>query len=402
VHRHRTGGDGVKAPARRSSDALPRRRSEGGRESREVVQFAAAGVVADVRVERTDRRNRCSWYALRLASTDADVTVRMVGLCRRGGHDDLGSVAVAPGSVGSARFAVTTPRSGPYRAMFLEVLSDRVLLRVEAPRPPAAPRLRALKAGAALFSIGLIAIVAGVSAIPRAAAPAAPLRVTPALPVAVRAVQPGIARVVSFGARRDASPDGESVLASYLATGDRGSVTLLDSKGKLVASAPFARVGTTRLAVPPAYRSAALAAQITVRRGDTHAVVSVALPPNALLPAPTAAPAVAESGIVPDAAPPAIGPAPRAGTGGIVTVEGRAVAGGTLSLLVAAHSGAIHLELQDETGVTLAETDVAPGVSRAALPIPPAQSATTYLLALHYARNGGEETVVRTVAAAAR
>ena len=392
----------MKAPAHRRSDVTPRRRSDGDRESREVVQFAAAGVVADVRLERADRRNRCSWYALRLASTDADVTVRVVGLRRRGGHDDLGSVAVSPGSVGSARFAVTTPRSGPYRAMFLEVLSDRVLLRVEAPQPPAPPRRRGLKAGVALCSIGLIAIVAGASALPRAAVTAAPLRVAPAVPVTARAVQPGIARVISFGARRDASPAGESVLASYLATGDRGSVTLVDSKGKLVASAPFAHVGTTRIAVPFAYRSAALAAQVTVRRGDTHAVASVALPPNALVPAPTATPAVPESGIVPDAPPPAIVPAPRAGTGGIVTIEGRAVAGGTLSLLVAAHSGAIHVELQDETGVTLAEADVAPGSTRAALPIPPAQSATTYLLALHFARNGGEETVVRTVVAAAR
>ena len=338
---------------------------------------------------------------MRLASSDADVTVRMFGIRRRGGHDDLGSVAVAPGSVGSARFAVTTPRSGPYQAMFLEVLSDRVLLRVEAPRPPAPPQRRALKASAALFSIGLIAAVVGVSALPRAAAPAAPRRIALAAPAAARVVQPGVARVVSFGARRDESPAGESVLASYLATGDRGSVTLVDSTGKLVASAPFARVGTTRIAVPPAYRSAALAAQVTVRRGDSRAVASVALPPNALLPVPTPAPAPepVTAGEVP---PPAIGPTLHAGAGGLVTIDGRAVAGGTLSLLVAAHPGAIHIELQDETGVTLAETDVAPGATRAALPIPSAQSPTTYLLALHYARNGGEETVVRTVAAAAR
>ena len=400
MHRRGTGGDGVNALARRAGDSAPtRRRSAAGREGREVVQFAAGGVVADVRLERADRRNRCTWYALRLASSDADVTVRMVGLRRHGGQDDLGSVAVAAGSVGSARFAVTTPRSGPYASTFFEVLSDRVLLRAEAPRPPVSPQRYALKTAAALVSIGAIAIVAGLSASPRVVAPAAALQPLAVVPAAHPAL-PAVARVISFGARRDPSPGGESVLASYLATADRGRVTLLDAKGTVIAAAPFARVGTTRIAVPAAYRSAPLAAQIIVRRGDTRAIASVALPPNAAVPAPSTAPSAVPSAklVSPAAAVPLLGP----GSGGLVNVEGRAVAGGTLDLRLASHSGAMHLELQDETGVTLAEAEVAPGATRAALPIPSATAATTYLLALHYTRNGGEETVVRTIVAAAR
>ena len=88
-------------------------------------------------------------------------------------------------------------------------------------------------------------------------------------------------------------------------------------------------------------------------------------------------------------------------SGGAIAIVGRALAGHPLKLHVAASSSPMQVELQDETGGTLAETTIAPRATTAMLPLPPAAATTTYFVALHYARNGGEETVVRTVIAAA-
>jgi hypothetical protein len=379
----------------------------------DVVQFAAGGVAADVRVERVDRRNRCSWYALRLASQECDVTGRLIGVRARGEIDELGCVAVTPGSAGSARFAVTAPRRGAYRAMFLEIRSDELLLRVEAPRPPAPRSFRALQAGAVLFAIGVA--VSGAASLARApgilhtgTATGAASHAA-AIPVArPHAVAPAaaVARVLSFSARRDSGPGADTVLASYLAVADRGTIALLDAAETVVASSRFSRVGTVRLPVPSVYRKLPLTARITVHRGATNAVASVAVPPNPLTataspgPVQPSAPDSAESSSR-DAATPA-GSTSRAGAGGMLSVDGRAVAGRPLNLRLSAQSSAMHVELQDETGATLADTDIGPGATRAVIPVPAAATPTTYLLALHYTRNGGEETVIRTVVAAPR
>ena len=96
-----------------------------------------------------------------------------------------------------------------------------------------------------------------------------------------------VARVMSFSARRDPGAAGDTILASYLAIGERGTIALLDAAGKVVASAPFAHVGTNRLAVPPAYATQPMTARITVHRGTTVADASVAVPPS-VLPQPSA------------------------------------------------------------------------------------------------------------------
>jgi len=458
-------------------------RYEGGNVARvagNVVQFAAGGVAADVRVERVDRRKRSSWYAIRLASTDADVTGRLLGVARNGEVTDLGGVAVAPGSIGSARLAVVAPRAGAYRSMFLEIRSENVLVRVDAPVPPARAGIPPWKAGAALVAVGAVAMCGGLVALalprdPMLAAPAravagvhvrlpyaaggdgpvdfaassddgrviasgtlarrngeiafalpasaASHRVSVALSVhgalgavsrttsfAVAAPEPAsvptaVARVMSFSARRDPGAAGDSILASYLAIGERGTIALLDAAGNVVASAPFAHVGTNRLAVPPAYATQPMTARITVHRGATVADASVAVPPS-VLPQPSASPA-AQASPGPDAsaadAAEAVTPidamSPRT-SGGTLAIVGRAVAGHALRLHVAASSSSMQVELQDESGGTLAETSVAPGATSAVLPLPAATATTTYFVALHYARNGGEETVVRTVVAA--
>jgi hypothetical protein len=445
-----------------------------------VVQFAAGGVAADVRVERVDRRKGASWYAVRLASTGADVTGRLLGVHRNGEITDLGGVSVAPGSIGCARLAVVTPRGGAYRSMFLEIRSDDVLVRVDAPVPPLRPGIRPWKAGAALVAFGAVAACGGLAALalprdPMLAAPAravagtqvrlpyaagsdgfaeysassddgrvlvagnltrrngeiaftlppsaASHRVTVALSVrgplgivsrtasfAVTPPEPvvataAVARVMSFSARRDSGAAGDSILASYLAIGERGTIALLDAAGKIVVSAPFAHVGTNRLAVPHAYQAQAMTARITVHRGTTVADASVAIPPSTL-PQPSASPDARASGM-PDAsaadAPEAVTPldamSPRT-SGGTIAIVGRAVAGHALKLHLAASSSPMQVELQDETGGTLAEAAIAPRATSAVLPLPAASATTTYFVALHYARNGGEETVVRTIVAA--
>jgi hypothetical protein len=445
-----------------------------------VVQFAAGGVAADVRVERVDRRRGASWYAVRLASTDADVTGRLLGVHRNGEITDLGGVAVAPGSIGSARLAVVAPR-GTYRSMFLEIRSQDVLVRVDAPVPPQPPGIRPWKAGVALVAFGAIAACGGLVALalprdPMLSAPARAIagmqvrlpyaaggdglveysassddgrvliagnltrrngeiafavpasaashRVSVALSVhgplgvvsrtATFAVAPpepaaapttAVARVMSFSARRDTGAAGDTILASYLAIGERGTVALLDAAGKIVASAPFAHVGTNRLAVPSAYQTQPMTARITVHRGMTVADASVAIPPSTLA-QPSASPG-AQASAAPDAAsadaPEAVTPLDAMSSrtsGGTIAIVGRAVAGHALALHVAASSSPMQVELQDETGGTLAETTIAPRVTSAALPLPAATATTTYFVALHYARNGGEETVVRTVIAA--
>jgi hypothetical protein len=374
----------------------------GRRRGTGVLQFASGGVAADVRVERVDRRNRCSWYAIKLAANESGVTGRLVGVRRGGAVDELGSVEAAAGSASSALFAVTTPRTGAYQAMFLEVRSDEMLLRVDAPRPPAPSKLGALKPAAALLALGVVAVSAGT--IPLALAhdgrhaEAPHATITAEFPHPKSFVPVAPARVQSFAARRDATLGGrETVLASYLAVGERGTIALLDAEGTVIASAPFTRVGTVRLPVPPAYRTLSMTAQITVHRGATKAVSSVAVPPNALAtpsPSPSPSSEPAAEAVTP------IDSASSGVTGGIMAIEGHAVAGRPLRLRLAAQASPVRIELEDETGAAITETQVPPGATHASLPLPAAPERATYLIALHYTRDGGEETVIRTVVTA--
>jgi hypothetical protein len=407
------------------------RRAQTGRT---VAQFASGGVAADVRIERVDARNRRCWYAIKLASNDCDLTGRLVGVRRGGGVDELGSVEVMPRSVGSGSFAVTTPRTGAYQAMYLEVWSGEMLLRVEAPQPPAPRGSGALRAGGLLVALGIVATCAG--AMPLAFAHDAKRSQLAHAPAAVRhavvphgRAQPAPARVLSFAARRDDAPGGETVLASYLATGERGTVALLDAQGLAITSGAFTRVGTLRLRVPAAYRALPLTARITVHRGTTKAVSDVVLPANAQpAPRPSPSPDAAAAGAPPDAAaaaaPDAVAAAPApnaaaaapapnalradaqtavsASASGLIAVEGRVIAGRPLRLRLAPQASPMRVALEDETGAVIVETSIAPGATRAALVLPPSASSATYLLALHYSRDGGEETVIRTIAAAAR
>ena len=70
------------------------------------------------------------------------------------------SVAVAPGSIGSARLSVATPHGG-YRKVYLEIHSERVLLQVEAPKPPDRPRVHPLAIASAVLALGVVSVGGG-------------------------------------------------------------------------------------------------------------------------------------------------------------------------------------------------------------------------------------------------
>lgn len=434
--------------------------------SAKIVQFAADGIAADVRALPVDRRRRTTMYAIRLASADLAVTGRLVGVRASGEIVELGDVAVAPGSIGRARLAVAMP-SGGYEAVYLEIFSEHVLLRVEAPKPPARRRVHPVAAGLAVVALGTVSVGAGSIAL---AVPQQPMlqgperaiagssvpvsyatrgygstgytarfddgvvfasgplgakngRITLAVPsgAANRRVFVAIttrgplggasavtsftvapapplpianvpARVLSFAARRDPSPAGETVLASYLAVADRGVVVLQDHSGKSVASAPFAHVGTTRLPVPAVYRDQPLTARIDVAHGTTHAVASIALAPGvpktALSTSPLPDPNAPE-GVTP------LDRERRGENGGILSFEGRPIAGKPLALRVMPHRTVMAVELQNASGETLAEREIGAGATHVTMPLP--DSAGTYYLMLRYDRDGSQETVVRSL-----
>jgi hypothetical protein len=221
---------------------VPYQRRELKRGAVNIVQFATEGVAADVRIERVDRRNRSSWYALRLASTESDVTGRLLGVLAGGEIVDLGGLAVAPGSIGSARFAVTTPRKTAYREMFLEIRSEGVLLRVEAPKPPASRGPGALKSGALIIAFG--AAVATCGGLVAQVLPRAPLLGAPSSAVAGGRVQ------LPYETR------GYGTLA-YTATTDAGAI---------LGSGPLdARSGAIDLALPMAAASHHVVVDLTIR-----------------------------------------------------------------------------------------------------------------------------------------
>jgi hypothetical protein len=92
--------------------------------------------------------------------------------------------------------------------------------------------------------------------------------------------------------------------------------------------------------------------------------------------------------------------APLPPNAGMLAVEGRPVAGAPLAVRVMPHRSTMTVELQDASGTTLAEREIAPGTTHVAMPLP--NDAAPYFLVLRYDRNGSEETVVRPIRAVAR
>jgi hypothetical protein len=388
-------------PYQRSELVRRRHRRQNG--ATNVLQLASAGIAADVRIERVDRRNARAWYALRLGAGTSDVTARLLGRLRGGAVEEIGSMLAPAGSIGSTSFAVTTPRTGAYESIVLEIRSGEMLLHVDASRPPGPPRSRMFAAAGVLgvagfASLALAAIPFVVGTVERGTSRPVPAPAMSPLAARVKTVPAAAARVQSFSARRDQTPGGrESVLASYLAVGETGSVALLDGDGTVVTTKPFAHVGTIRLPVPSAYRTLPLTAQLTVHGGGAKAVSSVVVGPNAVAATPGPAPSASPSAV--SAAP---GDPAQTANIGLLTVVGPAIAGTPLHLLLAAQRTPVRIELEDEAGTTITETEVLAGGTHAALLLPPSTERATYLVALHSTRGGGEELLIRTVVAQPR
>ncbi len=358
----------------RSHSAVPRARAA----NINVMQSSSEGIAADIRVFRID--SRALLYVVRVASTTFALTARLIGVRKNGEALDLGGLSVAPASIGSGRLTVPQRCADDCVTIHLEIRTDESLMRVEAPRIAARPRGKPLFAIAMSAALTATALWAALVILGRPQA--ATMRPAPvvAAPVIVPAVVP---QIVSLSVRRDRGPDGDSVLASYLAVGDGGSFALLGPGGKIVARAPFTRVGTSRLEVPPAYRDAPLFARLTVLRDRKSAFATVALMPPL-------------RGAGAEKAPLA------SSLADLMSLSGGAVAGEPLNVQIDGNLRSAHIELQDASGNTLASRDLAPGTNRVAIPLPPAAMAQTYYVVLRYMRSGAEETVVRSVVASSR
>lgn len=211
-----------------------------------------------------------------------------------------------------------------------------------------------------------------------------------------------LARIVSLTAHRGLDAFGrDSVVISYLAVGDGGTVNLVDPGGRIVASAPLAHIGTNRLVVADGLAAQPLVARVAVRRELTRATAAVDVPPSTVVegqPPQTALQGAADAPSD-NQAPEAVTPL-ESGGDGLVAIEGNAVAGHNLSLRVLARMRSMRVELQDDQGQSLAQSEVAAGAGRVTLPLPLAAVRKTYYLVLRYLNaDNGEETVVRSLVA---
>ena len=341
-----------------------------------VMQSTSNGIAADIQVFRIDPR--IVLYVVRVASTTFALTARLIGMRRNGDVLDLGGLSVAPASIGSARLTVSERCADECETIHLEIRTEESLMRVEAPRIPARPRSKLFPGVATGSALMVFAACAAMLTLNR---PQAPAVATPV--VAERVAAPvTVPQIVSLSIRRDRGPDGESVLASYLAVGEGGSFALIAPDGKTVARAPFTRVGTSRLPVPRPYRDAPLSARLTVVRAGKTAFASVALMPLAR----------AATSQMPASAPIA----------DLLSIDGRATAGDLLGVRIDGTLASPHVELQDDSGNTIATRDLTAGTTRAAIPLPPTGASKTYYVVLRYMRNGAEETVVRSIVASSR
>lgn len=341
-----------------------------------VMQSSSNGIAADIRVFRIDPR--VVLYVVRVASTTFALTARLIGMRKNGEALDLGGLSVAPASIGSARLTVAQRCADDCETIYLEIRTDESMMRVEAPRIPAPARSKIFSS----FAIGA-ALTMSATSVAILTLHRAPATVAPAPVAAVRAAAPAVVpQIVSLSVRRDRGPDGDSVLASYLAVGDAGSFALIGPGGKTIAKSPFTRVGTNRLPVPRAYRDAPLFARLTVLRGQKTAFASVALMP----------PARTTISTTPASAPVAQ----------LLSIDGRPSAGDLLGVRIDGTLRSPHIELQDDSGNTVATRDLAPGTTRAAIPVPAGDASKTYYVVLRYMRDGAEETVVRSIVASSR
>jgi len=358
-----------------------------------IVQFAADGVAADMRVEPLDRQRRTSLYTIRLASSDESVSGRLIGVNPSGDAVELGDLSVAPGSIGGARLTVAAPRGG-YRAVYLEIRSERLLLQVEAPKPPSQHRVRPVALATVFLALGAVSLGAAAVALalPQPPVLRGPDHATAGDPVRVQYATHG------YGNERyTARYDDGVVFASGALDAQNGELTLalpndavnrrvwiaVTTEGLLGAAAS---VTSFAVVAQPSHKAIA-AAPLAHRPPAPH--VAMPAPPIAVPPpAPKTMPAPVT----------VVRQAPSE-TAGMLSFDASAAAGSSLAVRVMPHRTGMTVAMQDASGETLAEREIAPGTTRVTLPMPdqPAQ----YFLVLHYDAEDGAQTVVRPVRAVA-
>jgi len=221
-----------------------------------------------------------------------------------------------------------------------------------------------------------------------------------AAPPQPRTVSPA-ARVIVFSARRERGSAGESVLASYLAVGEGGTLAVSNAQGQIVVSAPFSHRGTQRLTLPDTVTLEPVLVRLSVRLGSQRATAAVDLPPALpLASAPIAPPKTNAVGAddLPESVDPANDPAAAATSAAseMIAVVGRPVAGRSFTVEIRAPAAAMRLRLEDDAGSAIEDVAVPDGARRVTL-LAPAGGAHTYYLTCTYGRGKAQEVVVRSV-----
>ncbi|MBV8580486.1 MAG: hypothetical protein JOZ86_07600 [Candidatus Eremiobacteraeota bacterium] len=368
-----------------------------------LVEYVGDGLAADVRVDAVDHRDGAAWYVIRLAGTYESASGRIVGTTARGTKTELGTVDVAPGAMGTARFAVPLAKTRrAFDAVRLELRCGERHLHVAVPPPP--PRKRGgFRTGVALLATGLAATTLGgatyaASAMRPPATTALPMLAAPHAPAAVHA--PSAARIAAFSAHRDLIAGGESVLVSYLAVATTGTATVTDPQGNAVARASFSREGTTRIPIPHGLETRMLTVRLDVRRAASHAYATLDLQPLAV-PAAVVPPATVNAASAATATMRTTSTVPPADAGTEpFAVVGAPLAGRPLTIAIRGQVARMHLRLEDSTGLALDEVDVPPTATAIALRTPPAAAPRIYYLTCTYDTGAGEEVLVRAVSVA--
>lgn len=203
------------------------------------------------------------------------------------------------------------------------------------------------------------------------------------------------ARIASFAVRREEAEGTSSVLASYLAVGDEGTLQVTDAANRAVGHAPFSRGGTSRIALPAGLEGKTLLVRLDVRRGASRARTAVALQPSARV-IPSAAVVAAADVPPPEDAPPASAGDPPE-TDDPFAIAGTAVAGRPMTIEIRRLLPGMRLRLTDDVGNAVAETAVPADATQVALTPPSATGARIYYLTCSYGSGHTEEVVVRSV-----
>ena len=231
--------------------------------------------------------------------------------------------------------------------------------------------------------------------------------VVPAITMLPPALPP-MARVAAFSAHSEEGDGSPAVLASYLAIADSGMLTVTNAAGRVVGRGPFSRGGTTRIALAPGAAGGPLVARLEVRRGASRASSEIGLPPiGASIGSPRVAVAAATSNAAPapDDAPISADDPPAndvAAGDEPFAVQGPAVAGRPLTIVMRRGTAGMHLRLADSGGVTVAEVSVPFGAQRVSLTPPRAARARTYYLSCTFGAGNSEESAVRSIRVAGR